>query len=356
VAKQLPNGISWTDETWNPIRGCSRVSEGCRNCYAEAIAARFSGTDDRGNVQPYAGLAEHVVSNGRKAPRWTGDVRLVERALDWPLRRRGPKKIFVNSMSDLFHEKVADKWIDRIFAVMALAREHTFQILTKRPQRMRAYLSAARAHPVGLEALGLTLECYARDPKSQVGSGVILQGDVAHLKVWPLPNVWLGVSAEDQATADGRIPLLLETPAAVRFVSYEPALGPVDFTRIVFERAYGTGLLDALTGKRRDHHYRPLPHPEAPGEAGPRRIDWVICGGESGPHARPMHADWARSARDQCAAAAVPFFFKQWGEHAPTSDANGPYMTRVGKQAAGRLLDGVLHDAFPPNAAHRAAA
>ncbi|EQD41740.1 Phage Gp37Gp68, partial [mine drainage metagenome] len=188
-------GISWTDATWNPLRGCSRVSAGCVHCYAEIVAARFSGPD-----QPYEGLL-HPITHG-----WNGQLRFVEGALEQPLRWSRSRLIFVNSMSDLFHENVPDDWIDRIFAVMALAPRHTFQVLTKRPERMLAYLGQLtdnREHAIGAQMLAIS---RGRDPG---------------LPELPLPNVWLGVSVEDQAAADVRIPLLLQCPATVRWLSCE---------------------------------------------------------------------------------------------------------------------------------------
>jgi protein gp37 len=315
--------IEWTDASWNPIRGCSRVSEGCRNCYAERVAARFSGSG-----KPYEGLAV-MKSDG---PHWTGKVELVREHLEDPLHWRKPRRIFVNSMSDLFHENCDPEWIGAIFRVMLLARQHTFQILTKRPEQMRKWFR----------------EWYA--------------GQL------PSKNVWLGVSVEDQKTADERIPLLLETPAAVRWVSYEPALGPVDFTPF-FDPvgSYCCGgepefchCLDQWPCDEHGNYLSP---------------NWIVCGGESGPGARPMHPDWARSARDQCQAAGVPFFFKQWGEWAPTKAKpkigqytgggiffrpDGTYgsqgdwwaktaaaMDNLGKKSAGRLLDGREWNEFP---------
>lgn len=271
MAKQGEHGISWTDETWNPTRGCSRVSEGCRNCYAERIAARFNGDRSPANEYlprrtdaPFFGFA----SMTNAGPRWTGKVELIPERLGDPLYWRKPRRIFVNSMSDLFHEALPDEAIDRVFAVMALCPQHTFQVLTKRPERMRKYLADQdRRESVedaggGIPGIGA---CYAN---TQAG--------------WPLPNVWLGVSVEDQATADARIPLLLQTSAAARFISYEPALGPVDFRRWL-----------TVTAQR------------------DRMLDWVIAGGESGPNARPSHPDWFRQVRDQCMAASVPFHLKQ---------------------------------------------
>lgn len=288
--------IEWATHTWNPVTGCTKVSAGCKNCYAERMVERFGG-----KIHGYG-------DDGEDAP--FGHVMLHHSRLDEPLRWRNPRRVFVCSMSDLFHEAVPNSFRHAVFATMAECRAHTFMVLTKRPERMARMLA------------------------DWVQSGLILRSGFGAV----VPNVWLGVSVEDQATADERIPLLLETPAAVRFVSYEPALGPVDFTAI----EVGNG--DAFC---------PMSHNEDGDELCHPGIDWLICGGESGPGARPMHPDWARSARDQCQAAGVPFFFKQWGEWAPDAalDAErgdrsrsvtvgGTWMTRFGKKRAGRLLDG----------------
>ncbi|MFN3261678.1 MAG: DUF5131 family protein [Pikeienuella sp.] len=334
--------IEWTDATWNPVRGCSRVSEGCRNCYAEVMAARFSGPGDWGE-----GLAEIVGPPGKRDHRWTGKVKLAEHLLDQPLRWRRPRRIFVNSTSDLFHEAIPDDWIDRVFAVMALAPQHTFQVLTKRPERMRDYLTR---HDVGLRWADAT------DKLPGAGVRVIWPETVVRWTKEGLPNVWLGVSVEDQAAADSRIPPLLATPAAKRFISAEPLLGPINLGAI-------EGEWDALDDGA-DESVAPEPI-----------LDWVIAGGESGPGARPMHPDWPRSLRDQCAAAGVPFFFKQWGEWAPQGMSSerwivradgshessttpngvgrhamrdgGCFVYRVGKKAAGATLDGREHREFP---------
>ena len=330
--------ISWTDATWNPLAGCSRVSEGCRNCYAEGMAARFAKSGMWGE-----GLATMVrTPDGKAAPRWTGEVRFNEAALDQPLRWRKRRRIFVNSTSDLFHEAVPDEWIDKVFAVMALCPQHTFQILTKRPERMREYMAPLRrelsimdaAHPYYAESF---LRDRGKSRKLIYGHISVDRESIWRI-AWPLPNVWLGVSVEDQVTADVRLPYLRATPSALRFISSEPLIGPVH--------------LDLAA------------------------IDWVIVGGESGPRARPMHPDWVRKIRDQCAEAAVPFHFKQWGEWVPRRaalkadlvNANkslivrpdggvtsglmeyGPdawLMDRIGKGRAGRQLDGVEHLAIP---------
>lgn len=256
--------IEWTDATWNPVRGCSRVSEGCRNCYAERQAARFvfqNVAGEGGELQkpgPFHGFVTHV--NGHAA--WTGKVELVEHHLLDPLKWKKPRRVFVNSMSDLFHEALPDEAIDRVFAVMAVATTHTFQVLTKRPKRMLEYISTTRMLNV--------------------------DGTLAPPQI--LPNVWLGVSVEDQKTADERIPLLLQTPAAIRFVSYEPALGPVDFSA----------------------------H-KIPALFGPNKLHWVIVGGESGPGSRPFDVAWARNTIAQCKAAGVACFVKQLGRY-PNGD------------------------------------
>lgn len=331
--------IEWTDATWNPIVGCSKVSEGCRNCYAMSTAFRV----EHCGVAHYAGLTRP----GSNGAQWTGEVRAAPDQI-WmqPLHWRRGRRIFVNSMGDVFHEKVPNKWIDRLFAVMALAPQHHFIILTKRAKLLQAYM---------IDDAG-RLARWGKFPTAE----------------WPLPNVTLGVSVEDQATADDRLPHLLAAPAATRIVSAEPLLGAIVLAGGWFglgdNGAFGTG-----------------------------RLDGVIVGGESGPHARPMHPDWARSLRDQCAAAGVPFFLKQWGEWAPicaidadaldgalyhpaparypeasrrprvptmvmhaTGEEFGGLeprafavgtgamtMFKIGKKRAGRLLDGRVYDELP---------
>jgi protein gp37 len=296
--------IEWTDASWNPVTGCTKVSDGCKHCYAERDWARLAAPRAKPNI--YTG-------------RDFTDVRCHPERLDQPLRWTKPRRIFVNSMSDLFHEDIPSEFIAAVFHRMAMAPQHIFQILTKRPERMLNFLTG-----------GLAFEK-------------------------PLPNVWLGVSCEDQATADERIPLLLQTPAAVRFISAEPLLGPIDLWPWVNIN---------LPSRWPRHAYAPR---------GPF-LDWLIAGGESGPRARPSHPDWFRSLRDQCQAAGVPFFFKQWGEWAPFTyiDENrkallrigyskheeerecvvGEHsaainMRRVGKKAAGRSLDGRTWDEYP---------
>jgi protein gp37 len=288
------SSIEWTDAVWNPVRGCTRVSAGCQRCYAERTAHRFSGPG-----QPYEGLVKLVGDE----PRWTGKIQLVPEKLREPLSWKKPRRVFVNSMSDLFHEGVPDEFIDRVFAVMTLAGRHTFQVLTKRPERMRSYLdrlSEMQNH--GLEfwshtAFSQALMRVSRDNRAPLWPNAKL----AVVDNWPLKNLWLGVSVENQATADERIPHLLATPAAVRFLSCEPLLGPV--------RLHGwcrtcKGFVGTMGAKCHDDTVWP---------------DWVIAGGESGPGARPCRVEWLRSLRDQCAGAGVAYFCKQLGSN-PVGD------------------------------------
>lgn len=293
------SAIQWTDRTWNPVRGCSVVSPGCVNCYAMKQAHRFSGPG--GAYEGLTKLAE------RSGPQWTGKVAAVEDHLLDPLKWRTPARVFVNSMSDLFHEDVPDEFIDRVFAVMALAPQHTFQILTKRADRMRSYCASD-------ETLGRFIRLIAE--MRTLNPHVKITQDCRHkadgLNGFQLENVWLGVSVENQKYADERIPQLLQTPAAVRFVSAEPLLGPVDLTRLW--RPEHDVFINAVRGG----------HSSKPGEYiaaanWPKDInhethlDWVIVGGESGTAARPFDIAWARSIVKQCSDAGVACFVKQLG-------------------------------------------
>lgn len=378
--------IEWTDKTWNPIVGCSLVSPGYTNCYA----MKFAGNRLDGN--PKAAHYAGTTMKTKAGPVWTGKVAMApDHILTAPLRWRKPAMTFVNSMGDLFHEDVPDAWIDRVFAIMALTPQHTYQVLTKRAERMKAYMAGSWKNRI----VALLIEEY-HGPGSpwnvNVHQAEYDLGDYGYLR-----NVWLGVSTEDQARADERIPHLLETPAAVRFISAEPLLGPIDLN----VAWHGEDALDAeCWGECAwcDKGFPPLHNCQKGNEdweRGKSGLDWVIAGGESGPSARPMHADWVRSLRDQCAAAGVPFFFKQWGDWVPqlgsieifemgersryrwavwrTGRCDGSLrplpdawefrdkpmwyehddmdetqtLIRVGKKAAGHLLDGVAHRAFP---------
>lgn len=290
--------IEWTDATWNPIRGCSRVSHGCENCYAERMAHRFSGKG-----QPYEGLTRQT----KHGPVWTGKITLVEKALDLPLRWREPKRIFVNSMSDLFHENVPDDFIDRVFAVMALAPKHTFQILTKRAERMHEYINGLRKRSEGryfMPALFGHAAALAKEAGDERARDCfnIAANKYAGWDTWPLPNVHPGISVEDQETADYRIPYLLNTPAAIRWISAEPLLEPIDLTTIAAAKIAGGRFgQDVLNQKYQS-------------------IDWVVVGGESGPGARPFNVQWAREIVAQCKDYGVPCFVKQLGSRPMTPE------------------------------------
>jgi len=268
-------GISWTDSTWNPVRGCTKVSAGCKNCYAERFAERWRG------------VPGHAFEQGF-------DVRLVPEALELPLRWKKPRRIFVNSMSDLFHESVPDEFIAAVFGIMAASPQHTFQVLTKRPARLPRWFDWVQS-PRGCGADTWVQHCagrYTDRIRLHRVKGSFLSYP------WPLPNVWLGVSVEDQRAAAERIPALLATPAAVRFVSAEPLLGPVDL-HPTFD-GWARQVARALVN---DGRLRSMPP----------RIRWVIVGGESGPGARPCDVAWVRSLVRQCAGASLPCFVKQLG-------------------------------------------
>lgn len=332
------SGISWLETrkadgsvvqgaTWNPLRGCSAKSAGCTNCYAQVQAERIVRMDRGRGIPEGKGSYDGLVKMTSQGPRWTGEVRLVPDLLNQPLAWTRPRKIFVNSMSDLFHEKVPFGYVDAVFDVMRRATHHIFMVLTKRPERMVQWFEHAHDRwPDGIPA-----------------------------------HIWMGVTVEDQAAADERLPLLLKVPAAVRWASCEPLIGPVDL------RPYLRGM------------------------------HWVVAGAESGDEARPAHPLWFRLMRDHCAEVGVPFHFKQWGEWAPRSrmfhvltngmaasemdpdskrwevirltgmgrdgrqlghgaDGNTVYMQRVGTRLSGRELDGCVHDACPTVAPQMAVA
>lgn len=297
--------IEWTDRVWNPVTGCTKVSQGCKHCYAERLAGRFWGE------------------------RKFTDVQCHPERLEQPLHWRKPSRVFVNSMSDLFHEAVAGGFIEMVWGVMRKTPQHTYQILTKRPKRMQKIIKRLA------ETTGI------------------------------LPNVCLGVSVEDQQTADERSLYLKQTPAAVKFISCEPLLGPLKLWWV-----RGEEFTDSLGGV---HHHAMSVYDW---------ISWVIVGGESGTGARPLHPDWVRRVRDECQATRTPFFFKQWGEWLPVEspeatlsrskydkqlqwvrgrDECGYYcdeehghidhsewlMERVGKKNAGRELDGREWNEYP---------
>jgi protein gp37 len=297
-------GIEWTDATWNPVVGCRKVSDGCKNCYAKTLHD----------------LRYKAYNEGKKMPEQYAEpfeyVRLMLRRLDMPLRWKKPRRIFVNSVSDLFHDDVPDDFIALVMQTIREAHWHTFQVLTKRAARMFAWY-----------------ERWSNDYPAFDGR---------------LPeNLWLGVSVEDQSTADDRLPYLLEIPNVRRFVSCEPLLGPVNLRAAIDRdnRLIYDGLDSMRTEYDQSGHTFPMAY---------TKLHWVIAGGESGKNARPMHANWARDLRGQCRETGTPFFFKQWGEWCHNDQVqvsrrmskevwrwlDGGISLRVGTRASGHLLDG----------------
>lgn len=298
--------IEWTERTWNPVRGCSRVSPGCDHCYAMGQAHRYAGPG-----KPYDGLT--TIRRGKVD--WAGRAVFVPGQLDVPLRRRKPTTWFVNSMSDLFHESLMNEEIAAVFGVMAACPQHTFQILTKRTKRMRAWFEWAQGafteQQRGIVAAPNTCRAMLDAAYEYGVSKAVLQpawDRFAETDPWPLPNVWLGASAEDQQRADERIPLLLETPAAVRFVSAEPLLGPIDLKRYA-AWPWFCERCQVVPESNAETHL----HCHDEGRVVRRTIDWVIVGGESGPGARPCDVAWIRSIVEQCKTAGVAAFVKQLG-------------------------------------------
>lgn len=305
--------IEWATAVWNPTTGCTRVSAGCDNCYAFALhdkryasnlnaaaKAGFVGGPREGNSMQRNTKARAVdvpLPWPRQYDLPFSRVQLLPDRLDAPLRRQKPERYFVDSMSDLFHEKVPDEYIAQVFAVMAIARRHTFLILTKRPERMRAFVGEHHELPPDW------MKPRLRHVEGE-DLGKMFAGQPTY--TWPYPNVWLGTSVEDQAAADERIPQLARTPAAVRFLSCEPLIGAVDL-----RAAFAAGHIQWGHGGTHAHdHQAPHHHHD---ERCAHPFDWVIIGGESGPRARPMDLAWARSLVEQCRVAGVAPFVKQLG-------------------------------------------
>ncbi|MCB2199676.1 phage Gp37/Gp68 family protein [bacterium] len=396
----MGTGIEWTDATWNPMTGCQKISEGCRWCYADTMSKRL-----QGNYRKLEGEGTPIPAGIKRyrdgfAPAFHPD------ALGEPLRWKKPRRVFVCSMSDLFHTSFSFEQIAAVFGVMAACPQHQFQVLTKRPERMKAWFEwVEREHvfydPAGKERgwkIGsLLCDCsYKVRPSPDCHVPLHGHGNTP----WPLPNVWVGVTVENQAAADERIPLLLETPAAVRFLSCEPLIGPVDLDGWLPGQysCLHCGYVGEKTGDQEtcEECGSVFPPPGKKGEMvpcgcgstsylnscprcgasegggfgtygseglspTPTVLDWVIAGGESGPKARPSHPDWFRTLRDQCQAAGVPFFFKQWGQWMPDFDSKtfkdgrrsfrwGDFiMHSVGKKKAGRELDGRTWEEYPYN-------
>lgn len=304
--------IEWTEDTWNPTLGCSKVSAGCANCYA--IRQSFRNSKFPQTAERYAGLTRKT--EGGKL-NWTGKVvRNTDAVVYKPLRRQKPTLYFVNSMSDLFHPEVPEEVIDEVFAIMAMCPQHTFQILTKHPERMREYLTSEGEGLEPMSALRIweaALRLFNHGIASDYQHEDAFGAGMWH--VLPLPNVWLGVSVEDQKAADERIPLLLDTPAAVRFLSCEPLLESVDISKV----------------------------------EGANRLDWVICGGESGHGARPIEIGWVKYLIHLCGFAGIPFFFKQWGRPEFNPDPSDPTIDKAHPDHAkgGCLLGGKLYREMP---------
>lgn len=357
--------IEWTDATWQIITGCSVISPGCRKCYA----MRLAGTRLR-NHPSRAGLTEMT----KAGPVWNGEVRYNSEWLEQPLHWSKPRQVFVCAHGDLFHAKVRRAWLVEIFAVMAIAKRHTFQVLTKRADIMAAIIG----DPTFVDEVWMAMPTIDNS------------SDGCARPEWPLPNVWCGVSVEDQRHAEERIPHLLVTPAAIRWISAEPLLGPINLRSLQYES--GDLLpepmrvneercsLDALRGVTiwpGCHYISPSIKTDAriiggelyqsSGEG--RKLDWVVTGGESGLDPHPMHPAWEEAIRLQCGAAGVAYFRKQWGAWRPapadfvptgkrnergkfagvldTNTGKTLWMEHVGKKAAGHLLDGVAHQAWP---------
>ena len=267
--------IEWTQKTWNPVTGCTKVSQGCKNCYAKKFYERFNGN----------GSFENVICHADR--------------LSIPYKVKKPAMWFVNSMSDLFHESVSFEFIHKVFIVMAACPWHTFQVLTKRPERMREYFAKYR---FGIGDRTVDMWPFF----NELTGGVRLTG---FRDDRPLQNVWLGVSVENQASADERIPYLLDTPAIVRWISAEPLIG-----RLRLKTYFATG-----------------------------KIHWVVVGGESGVKARVMELEWIVSLCGQCNYMSIPFFFKQWGAWGWA----GVNRVKMGKKKAGRELMGGTYNEMP---------
>ena len=333
----VKNSDGTKGKTWNPVTGCTKISEGCKHCYAERMSKRLAGRCGYDKEEPFK-------------------VTLHQDKLDEPLHWKKPSKIFVCSMGDLFHDDVPDRFLDQIFAVMALCTGHAFLTLTKRPERMRGYICDWQT-PF---RIAKAIDALIVDEQIKQLCNIV-KGEQWAIDTpieWPPKNWWAGVTAENQQRADERIPILLQIPAAVRFVSVEPMLGPVDLTQIDIG---GNVWINSLTGDCKSYH--PYGGLWKINESKNNKLDWIICGGETGPGARPMRSAWVISLRDQCQEAGTPFFFKSWGEWVRPSQmpastyreiedyGNGIGIADlplgVGKKRSGRLLDGVEWNEYP---------
>jgi len=329
--------VDWFDATWNPTAGCSLYSPGCEHCYAMRIAAQLARMEGKTGAR-YTGLT----TPERSGPTWTGEMRVAEDQLGWPLLRRRPRRIAVNPMSELFHENLATESIDLLHAVMRAAHWHQFLVLTKRSERMRAYYSDPETPDRIADKSALLSSLMASTGRRRPSSRMIERTSPAERReFWPLPNLWVGVSVEDQDRI-ARISDLLQTVAALRWVCFEPLIDRVEPEAVPVADRF----VDAFRGS----HYIVDGRGRSVAVDAPAwpPLDWVVAGGEIGVGARPMQASWVRSLRDKCVSAGVPLFFRQWGEWAPGSGGpSGETMARVGKRSAGRLLDGRTWDQTP---------
>lgn len=328
--------IDFATGTLPVVTGCSKDGNaGCKNCYAAfQVAGRLR------HLPSYEGLA-FFDKNGDA--QWTGKVRCNEFVLTEPLRTKRPQRYFVAPRGDLFHSQVPDEFLDKFFAVASLSPQHIFMIFTKRAERRRDYLSDNKLPGrIAKAALSVGRNLPSNHPGWKLKwAPWIKVGDEIHPR-WPLPNVWQITSVWDQESANRLIPPTLETPAAVRGVSIAPMLWPVDLENIEVDG----GIFHTLSGTI---------SVDGRGRAPCNKLDWIIVEGESGKNARPMHPDWVRGIRDQCAAASVPLYFKQWGEYGPNwlnddagnKIAESEWMDRMGKKKAGCRLDGIKHLEFP---------
>jgi len=371
TAPTLTAAPAWSDVAWNPTAGCTPVGPGCNHCEASRTVAQLSRMGGKAGAR-YAGLTVQRHAGAQ----WTGEVRVRSDLLTWPLLQRRSRRVLVSSLSDLFHEKLETEILDTVHAVMTIAHWHSFVVLTRRAERMRSYYTdpqtparvagevwrlaetllqsgaaAPRARgegapPAATRRVGAGMHRYwaaglARAIPPHVG-GDGTETAPAPLDPWPLPNLWLGVSVEDQEHA-GCIGQLLRTPAKFRWACLQPLLGRV---RLDLVPVGDDGYANALSGDRNnlDGRSRCLPIMGPPWP----RLDWVVVGGETGSGARPVDPDWVRELRDRCTDAGVPFLFEQWGEWAPVAEESfEPRLQRVGRRAAGRLIDGRSWDETP---------
>lgn len=324
--KRKGNPIGWCTDTWNPVVGCSHASPGCAHCYAETMAIRLAGT----GIEKYQ-KATGPLYSGKNG--WNHRCYLSESELEKPFHWKQPRRIFVSSMGDLFHENVPFEWIDRVMEVIRICGQHFFMILTKRPERMKGYFQSFQAKKILDFDFGNDSMVYVRNDGNE---DAYVLGNV---RGWPLPNLDLGVTAENQEMADKRIPILLDVPAAIRFVSIEPMLGPVDISKYldshwqdVLREFNGCGLARELINER---------------------LDWVICGGETGHGSRtfPGIAEVIVNIKDQCQKAGVPFFYKgPYGVDSYSERGNAhdkKYFLYRCEKSQLKLIEGIEYREFP---------